>query len=258
MGINADGYHKFDDGELRAIYMVSPEFTLDAVRNIVSFSERKRYFGDAVTDEALFVVREIGGEWTVVDMDYKAGNIDQMTSTGDFDIPAQFNGKKVQVAFKYVTNATGTTSGIWDVANLLIKKGEAKQEPAISFSETEVTFDLTEEGAVFTAPEFINPNNVSVKFSSSNPEVATVDETTGDVTIVSGGVTVIKAISEETSEFVSAEAEYTLTVNAVPTCIEGITAEELEDSEIYDIQGRKVNKLEKGIYIVNGKKVIVR
>ncbi|MBQ6938808.1 MAG: hypothetical protein IJN35_03080, partial [Muribaculaceae bacterium] len=42
------------------------------------------------------------------------------------------------------------------------------------------------------------------------------------------------------------------------TAIEDITTEEYDDT-IYDLQGRKIEKITKaGIYIINGKKVIKR
>ena len=45
--------------------------------------------------------------------------------------------------------------------------------------------------------------------------------------------------------------------NTVVTDIENIEAEEEGTVEIYDLSGRRVNNLVKGIYIVNGKKVVV-
>ena len=44
--------------------------------------------------------------------------------------------------------------------------------------------------------------------------------------------------------------------NTVVTDIENIEAEEEGTAEIYDLSGRRVNSLVKGIYIVNGKKVV--
>ncbi len=46
-----------------------------------------------------------------------------------------------------------------------------------------------------------------------------------------------------------------------PDAVESITAEatgELENAAIYDLSGRKVAKAQKGIYIVNGKKVVIK
>lgn len=45
---------------------------------------------------------------------------------------------------------------------------------------------------------------------------------------------------------------------AAPTAVEGITAKSNAPKAIYDLQGRRVQKAQKGIYIINGKKTIVK
>ena len=255
-GMNADGYEKFDTYELTAFYLVSPEITLDGVRNIVSYDQKGEYFSGDMANQGQFVIREVGGEWNVIDMNYPTAELPSMTNTGEIDIPSQYKGKTVEVAFKYVSNGGGI-SAIWTVANLIIKKGAEKADPSISFSQTEVVYELNEEQSQFVAPELINPNHVVVKYSSSNPDVAIVEELTGEVTVQGGGVTIITATSEETSEYKSTDASYTLTVNAIPTGIEEIESNNL-DTIIYNLQGIRVNKCVKGIYIVNGKKIVVK
>ena len=42
------------------------------------------------------------------------------------------------------------------------------------------------------------------------------------------------------------------------TGINGITADQLKNGEVYNIQGQKVNAANKGVYVVNGKKVVVK
>lgn len=42
------------------------------------------------------------------------------------------------------------------------------------------------------------------------------------------------------------------------TGIEGVTTDNGEKAEIYDLSGRRVAKAQKGIYIINGKKVIIK
>ena len=42
------------------------------------------------------------------------------------------------------------------------------------------------------------------------------------------------------------------------TAISNATLAQEKTSSIYDLSGRKSNKLQKGIYIVNGKKIIVK
>ena len=48
------------------------------------------------------------------------------------------------------------------------------------------------------------------------------------------------------------------TFSNVPTAIEGITADNRENTAIYDLTGRRVEKARQGLYIINGKKVLVK
>lgn len=50
----------------------------------------------------------------------------------------------------------------------------------------------------------------------------------------------------------------TFFVDDTETAIEGIEATEMQNGEIYNLAGQRVNKAQKGIYIVNGKKVLVK
>ena len=43
-----------------------------------------------------------------------------------------------------------------------------------------------------------------------------------------------------------------------PTAIESIAAEKDANNVIYDLTGRRVEKARKGLYIINGKKVLVK
>lgn len=45
-------------------------------------------------------------------------------------------------------------------------------------------------------------------------------------------------------------------VDNVSTAINGVAADKVSTTIIYDLQGRKVTKMTKGVYIVNGKKVV--
>lgn len=85
----------------------------------------------------------------------------------------------------------------------------SKNSPNLSFSSTEATATL---GKTFTAPALENPNNLTVTYTSSNEGVATVDASTGAVTLVSTGTTTITATSTETDQYASGKASYTLLV----------------------------------------------
>lgn len=84
-----------------------------------------------------------------------------------------------------------------------------KKSADLSFSETTATATV---GESFTAPTLTNPNNLTVSYTSSNTDVATVDASTGVVTINAAGTTTITASSDENDNYEAGSASYTLTV----------------------------------------------
>lgn len=86
-----------------------------------------------------------------------------------------------------------------------------KGAPSLSFPQTSYTVEM---GDAFSEPTLQGlPTGVTAKYSSSNADVATVDESTGKVRIVGVGTTTIKAVSEAKDVYEAAEASYVLTVN---------------------------------------------
>lgn len=86
-----------------------------------------------------------------------------------------------------------------------------KGAPSLSFPEKSYTIEM---GDAFSEPTLQGlPTDVTAKYSSSNADVATVDESTGKVQIVGVGTTTIKAVSEAKDVYEAAEASYVLTVN---------------------------------------------
>ena len=82
-----------------------------------------------------------------------------------------------------------------------------------SASIAEVTFKETP----YTLPTFSNPYVVAVTYSSLNEAVATVNSTTGEVTICGVGTTTITATFAGNDDFKAGSASYTLIVNPVNT-----------------------------------------
>ena len=104
-------------------------------------------------------------------------------------------GDKKTVAFSY-DNYDGSSTG--------------KQFVTMLFSPTSVTAILGEN---FTAPTLtINPSGLAVTYSSSNTSVATVDASTGAVTIKAVGTTTITASFAGNDNYYANSASYTLTV----------------------------------------------
>ena len=84
-----------------------------------------------------------------------------------------------------------------------------KQDPSLSFPEASYQVTL---GETFTAPVLTNALAVTVVYTSTNEAVATVNASTGEVTILTAGSTTIKATFEENDEYVGSIASYTLVV----------------------------------------------
>lgn len=86
-----------------------------------------------------------------------------------------------------------------------------KTDPTLAFSPSTANATV---GQAFTAPDLTNPQNLTVTYSSTNEAVATVDASTGIVTIVAAGDAVIKATFDGNDQYNAAEATYALTVAA--------------------------------------------
>ena len=91
-----------------------------------------------------------------------------------------------------------------------LQRPAPKLDVTLTFSAATASATLGEN---FTAPTLtINPAGLSVTYSSSKVNVATVNASTGVVTLVGGGTTVITATFEGDDNYNPAEVSYTLTV----------------------------------------------
>lgn len=96
------------------------------------------------------------------------------------------------------------------ISSITVYYEEGNQASAeLAFANNEYTAFL---GTAFTSPKATTVSNGQITYVSSNTDVATVDEQTGDVTVLAVGTTVITASVAETEEFLYGEAKYTLTV----------------------------------------------
>lgn len=85
-----------------------------------------------------------------------------------------------------------------------------KAAPGLSFGD--VTAFNVYPNEDFTAPTLVNPNNLTVVYSSTDEEVALVDENDGTVVIGNKeGTTTIKATFAGNDDFKAGEASYTIT-----------------------------------------------
>lgn len=110
-----------------------------------------------------------------------------------------------RVSFSSTSNQVGISSIV-----ITYSAGDpTKQDAGMSFPE--VSYDVV-LGDEFSAPLLTKATDAEVAYSSDNDAVATVDASTGAVTIVGAGTAVIKATAEATTEFNAGAASYTIVV----------------------------------------------
>ena len=96
------------------------------------------------------------------------------------------------------------------------KEDDGKTQTTLSFGETydgkTINVNLGDEFTAPTATLTPNIESAAIKYSSSKPAVATVDETTGAVTIVGAGTTGITATFAGDDTYAASKASYTINV----------------------------------------------
>lgn len=140
---------------------------------------------------------------------------------------------------------------------------DMRNESLISFSEQEYTVNLPEANGWFCDADLYNPYNLTdLVFTSSNTDVAEVGEVPNTVKLISAGETTITVEFAGDNYYKPGKASYRLIVTNNPVdAINSISIDNVPaDAKVFNLQGQSVNakNLKKGIYVVNGKKVVVR
>lgn len=131
------------------------------------------------------------------------------------------SGLSVESDGRYTATAAGTYS----------VKVTATPSDTENYSEATKSFDITVSdtrdacglsfasaaynaylGFAFDSPALVNPNSLTVSYTSTVPAIATVDAD-GTVTVLQEGSTVIKATTEGNDDYKGGEVSYTLTVS---------------------------------------------
>ena len=131
-----------------------------------------------------------------------------------------------------------------------------KASPVFAFAQATVEAEVGK--AVPENKLTIQMYDGTVQYTSSNEEIATVDEN-GVVTAKTVGEVTITAIGPATSNCNEAQqASYTLTVKEEGAGISAIDNGQLIIDNYYDLQGRRVkaNAARKGVYVIGKKKVM--
>lgn len=133
--------------------------------------------------------------------------------------------------------------------------------PELSFDQEEYTANMR-EGNTFSGATLYNESEVApLSYTSSNEEVAEV-AANGVVILRSTGETTITVWFAGDKNFKAASAYYKLkVVDEVVDGIQNITIDNMpEDAKVYNLNGQRVNTkaLKSGVYVVNGKKVVLK
>lgn len=133
--------------------------------------------------------------------------------------------------------------------------------PELSFDQEEYTANMR-EGNTFSGATLYNESEVApLSYTSSNEEVAEV-AANGVVILRSTGETTITVWFAGDKNFKAASASYKLkVVDEVVDGIQSITIDNMpEDAKVYNLNGQRVNTkaLKSGVYVVNGKKVVLK
>ena len=97
----------------------------------------------------------------------------------------------------------------FDANNQLVSLKREKQQAGLAYEEKEHTANVGED---FTEPTLTNPNSLTVTYSSSNTALATVDATTGEVSILAAGKVTITASSAADATYAAGSASYNITI----------------------------------------------
>jgi hypothetical protein len=130
---------------------------------------------------------------------------------------------------RYTNYKTGTQKDCTIYKKVVDEGGETLEANGLEWSAESVI--ATGE---YTLPTLKNPNNLSVTYSSSNTAAATIDATTGAVTIPEGayGTTTITATFAGNDTYKAGSVSYTLSVPATATSIADFIAKGKTDSSL--------------------------
>ena len=102
-----------------------------------------------------------------------------------------------------------STTYEFDAGNQLVSLNRTKEQAGLAYAETEHTANVGED---FAEPALTNLNNLTVTYSSSNTTLATVNATTGEVTILAAGKVTITATTAGNATYAAGSASYNITI----------------------------------------------
>lgn len=154
--------------------------------------------------------RVYSGTWRVYkgnNMSFTTQNNESITSIvfSNGTIP-NWNGNQNQVLFENIQ--VSSTQKINSITVTIEDVSSELKDPKCTFSAESATYTL---GEAFSAPNFTTVSDGEITYKSSNPEIATVNNS-GNITAIAAGTTTITASVATTDIYAAGSASYTLTV----------------------------------------------
>lgn len=131
------------------------------------------------------------------------------SSTGDILIEANAEGTITVTASSEATSNFKAGSAYYTI-NIV----DSRTEAGLAWSENKVDIELNASVGDYTLPTLTNPNSVTVTYSSSDEDVAVVDDTTGEVIVDTSaeGTATITATFDGNSTYKPATISYTINI----------------------------------------------
>lgn len=142
----------------------------------------------------------------------KAGDL--VKTGNDVSLPITVAAGTASITIKFDNTSTGKgQNGRLD--NIKLFQGVGKKAAGLSWGTASRIVTIGAEDNNF--PTLTNTYNLAVKYSSDDPDVAAIDATTGEITLVKAGKANITAEFEGNDEYEAAKVSYELTVKDVPS-----------------------------------------
>ena len=139
---------------------------------------------------------------------------DLVRTGNDVSLPITVAAGTASITIKFDNTSTGKgQNGRLD--NIKLFQGVGKKAAGLSWGTASRTVTIGAEDNKF--PTLTNTYNLAVKYSSDDPDVAAIDATTGEITLVMAGKANITAEFEGNDEYEAAKVSYELTVKAAST-----------------------------------------
>lgn len=265
LGISDKGYVLFFNPAVYKGFNALGEVDYEFQDAVFTYDEEAKTLFLETGDEGIFFLMETGGNYGVYKNPYNftiKTSHDFNGTGGETGVPTPSDPYKLTVTtgkgypyFKFYLKPVGTNNEVLDVNKLfwrLFKDGEPMTILASDYSS------LTEDHEMFNyefsdnSTNFMHSTATSGSFAYMNQCLLQHINAADFQTI---GVQALYIDGENTTYSNIVTVDKNGTNNTIPVGIEEVLTPSAH-SAIYDLQGRRVNTLSHGLYIINGKKVL--